>query len=88
MWSTGSSFENRRSRISCSSTCDGAGLHPPLFRLIIVRSRSKARWIDLGPVRLVVRNRPRRPHSTHPLGTEQPGEGVAAHDGRCDAGAE
>jgi hypothetical protein len=42
----GSSFENRRSRIICSSTWVGAGLHPPLFRLTIVRSRSKARWIS------------------------------------------
>ncbi len=44
---TGSSFEKRRSRIICSSTCVGAGLTPPLFRLISVRSRSNARWISV-----------------------------------------
>src|SRR5690349_16924844 len=46
MCSTGSSFENRRSRIICSSTWLGAGLQPPLFRFTIVRSRSNARWIS------------------------------------------
>ena len=46
MCSTGSSFENRRSRIIASSTWLGVGLQPPLFRLIIVRSESNARWIS------------------------------------------
>ncbi len=45
MCSTGNSFENRRSRISWSSTTVGDGLTPPLLRLIIVGSPSNARWI-------------------------------------------
>ena len=45
MWWAGSSLQNRTSRIICSSTCDGAGLTPPLLRLQSVRSVSKQRWI-------------------------------------------
>src|SRR6266446_4546572 len=55
MWCTGISLEKRRSRIIASSTWDGAGLQPPLFRLMSVRSESNARAISdqdasgLGP---------------------------------------
>ncbi len=43
MCCTGSSFEKRRSRTMASSTCDGVGDTPPLFRLVSVRSTSNAR---------------------------------------------
>ncbi len=45
MCSTGSSLEKRKSRIIWSSTTVGEGLTPPLFRLIMVRSQSNARWM-------------------------------------------
>ena len=46
IWYTGISLENRTSRIIWSRTWAGAGLQPPLFRLISVRSTSNASWID------------------------------------------
>src|SRR5215471_174434 len=46
MWWTGISLEKRRSRIIASSTWDGVGLQPPLFKLTRVRSASKARAIS------------------------------------------
>jgi hypothetical protein len=46
MCSAGSSLLKRRSRIIASSTWLGVGLTPPLFRFIMVRSASNARWIS------------------------------------------
>ena len=60
MWSTGISLEKRRSRIIASSTCVGAGLQPPLFRLTSVRSDVEGAG-DLRPVGLVAGELGRRP---------------------------